>query len=156
MTPGNCMRSLEEFRYRIRRFLDFSRRAARAAGLAPQQHQMLLVLAGGPPGTDSRIRLLAERLFLNHNSAVELVNRLELEGMVQRVRKPHDHRKDRRQVGVRITPRGARVLARLTRHHLAELRTAGPELVRALQAAIAGARRAPPRRARAARRRGSR
>jgi len=149
MTARNSIRSLEEFRYRIRRFLDFSRRAARAAGLAPQQHQMLLVLAGGPPGTDSRIRLLAERLFLNHNSAVELVNRLQRQGMVERVQEP----KDRRQVGVRITPRGARVLARLTRHHLAELRTAGPELVRALQAAIAGARRAPrPRRARSGRR----
>jgi DNA-binding MarR family transcriptional regulator len=142
MKQANCLRTLEEFRYRIRRFLDFSRRAARAAGLAPQQHQMLLVLAGGPPGTDSRIRLLAERLLLNHNSAVELVNRLQRQGMVQRVRKPRDHKNDRRQVGVRITPRGARVLARLTRHHLAELRTAGPELVRALQAAIAGARRA--------------
>ncbi|HKO04893.1 MAG TPA: MarR family winged helix-turn-helix transcriptional regulator [Candidatus Acidoferrales bacterium] len=157
MTPANCIRSLEEFRYRIRRFLDFSRRAARAAGLAPQQHQMLLVLAGGPPGTDSRIRLLAERLFLNHNSAVELVNRLQRQGMVERVRRPQDHSKDRRQVGVRITPRGARVLARLTRHHLAELRSAGPELVGALQAAIAGARRAPrPRRARSGRRRGNR
>jgi len=149
MTARNSIRSLEEFRYRIRRFLDFSRRAARAVGLAPQQHQMLLVLAGGPPGTDSRIRLLAERLFLNHNSAVELVNRLQRQGMVERVQEP----KDRRQVGVRITPRGARVLVRLTRHHLAELRTAGPELVRALQAAIAGARRAPrPRQARSARR----
>jgi DNA-binding MarR family transcriptional regulator len=149
MTPANCMRSLEEFRYRIRRFLDFSRRAAHAAGLAPQQHQMLLALAGGPPGTDSRIRLLAERLFLNHNSAVELVNRLERQRMVQRVREL----RDLRQVGVRITPRGARALARLTRHHLAELRTAGPELVRALQVAIAGARRASPvRRSRPARR----
>lgn len=149
MSPQNCMRSLEEFRYRIRRFLDFSRRAARAAGLAPQQHQLLLALAGGPPGTDSRIRLLAERLFLNHNSTVELVNRLERRRMVQRVREPHDLR----QVGVRITPRGARVLARLTRPHLAELRTAGPELVRALQAAIAGARSgSPPRRSRSARR----
>jgi DNA-binding MarR family transcriptional regulator len=152
MSPANSIRSLEEFRYRIRRFLDFSRRAARAASLAPQQHQLLLVLAGGPPGTDSRIRLMAQRLLLNHNSAVELVNRLQRQGMVQRVRKPRDQGSDRRQVGVRITPRGARVLARLTRHHLAELRTAGPELVRALQAAIAGARRAsPPRRSRPAR-----
>jgi DNA-binding MarR family transcriptional regulator len=142
MTPRNCMRSLEEFRYRIRRFLDFSRRAAHAAGLAPQQHQMLLVLAGGPPGPESHIRLLAERLLLNHNSAVELVNRLERGGFVHRVPMPED----RRQVGVRITRRGEHVLARLTRHHLTELRTAGPELVRALQAAIAGAREAPRKR----------
>lgn len=137
MSPQNCMRSLEEFRYRIRRFLDFSRRAARAAGLAPQQHQMLLVIAAGNCGPEPSIRQLAHRLFLNHNSAVELVNRLERKGLGRRQRRLGD----RRQVGVHITPRGRRLLARLTRHHLAELRSAGPELVRALQAVIRGASR---------------
>ena len=137
MASAHRLDSLEEFRYQIRRFLDFSRRAARAAGLAPQQHQMLLVLAGSPRGSDLHIRLLAERLFLNHNTAVELVNRLERHGLARRV----PHPPDRRQVGVRITTRGARLLARLTRHHLAELRTAAPQLVRALRAAIAGAHR---------------
>jgi DNA-binding MarR family transcriptional regulator len=142
--------SLEEFRYQIRRFLDFSRRAARAAGLAPQQHQMLLVLAGSPRGRDLHIRLLAERLLLNHNTTVELVNRLERRGLARRV----PHPPDRRQVGVRITARGRQLLARLTRHHLAELRTAGPQLVRALQAVIAGAHTQPRKRSRT--RRGAR
>jgi DNA-binding MarR family transcriptional regulator len=130
------LRPLEEFRYQIRRFLDFSRRAARASGLAPQQHQMLLVIAAGARGPEPSIRELSRRLFLNHNSAVELVNRLEGRGLARRVRRSGD----RRQVSVHITPRGRRILARLTRHHLAELRTAGPELVRALQTVIRGAR----------------
>jgi len=131
----NPLRALENYRYQIRRFLDFSRRAAREAGLAPQQHQMLLVLAAGACGAEPSIRELSRRLLLNHNSAVELLNRLERKGLVRRVRRPGD----RRQVGVLITPRGRRVLTRLTRHHLAELRSAGPELVRALQAVIRGA-----------------
>jgi len=126
---------LEDFRYQIRRFLDFSRRAARANGLAPQQHQMLLVIAAGNCGPEPSIRQLARRLFLNHNSAVELVNRLERKGLARRRRSPVD----RRQVGVHITSRGGRLLATLTQHHLAELRSAGPELVRALQAVIRGA-----------------
>jgi DNA-binding MarR family transcriptional regulator len=125
-------RAVEEFRFRIRKFLEFSRRAARAAGLAPQQHQMLLVLAGAPAGPEPHIRLLAERLFLRHNSAVELVNRLERRGLAARVAPGGD----RRRVAVRITPRGGRLLERLTRHHLAELRTEGPELVRSLQRVI--------------------
>jgi DNA-binding MarR family transcriptional regulator len=143
--PSELLLAIEEFRYRIRNFLDFSRRAARAAGLAPQQHQMLLVLAGGPAGPEPHIRLLAERLFLNHNSAVELVNRLERRGLVQRVPRSGD----RRRVGVRITPRGRRMLEQLTRHHLAELRAAGPELVRALQDVIRRARTRPRARGRA-------
>ena len=129
--------AVEEFRYRIRRFLEFSRRAARAAGLAPQQHQMLLVLAAGPAGSEPHIRLLAERLFLRHNSAVELLNRLERRGLAAREARSGD----RRRVAVRITPHGRRVLQRLTRHHLAELRSTGPELVRALERITASARR---------------
>jgi len=137
MKPRSPLDPLEQFRYQIRRFLDFSRRAARAAGLAPQQHQMLLVLAAGRCGPEPSIRELSRRLFLNHNSAVELINRLERKGLARRIRSSGD----RRQVGVRITPRGRRVLARLIRHHLAELRSAGPELIRALQTVIRGARR---------------
>ena len=132
--PHSSLRPVEEFRYQIRRFLDFSRRAARAAGLAPQQHQLLLVIAAGSRGPEPSIRELSRRLFLNHNSAVELVNRLERKSLARRVRRPGD----RRQVSVRITSRGRRVLARLTRHHLAELRSAGPELIRALQAVVQG------------------
>jgi len=131
---NSSLRPVEEFRYQIRRFLDFSRRAARAAGLAPQQHQLLLVIASGARGPEPSIRELSRRLFLNHNSTVELVNRLERKRLARRVRRPGD----RRQVSVRITPRGRRVLARLTRHHVAELRSAGPELIRALQAVVKG------------------
>ncbi len=137
MKPRSALSSLAEFRYQIRRFLDFSRRAAARAGLAPQQHQMLLVIAAGRAGPDPTIRRLSQRLFVNHNTAVELVNRLERQGLARRV----PHPTDRRRVTVRITTRGRRVLSRLTRHHLAELRTEGPALIRALRAVTRGARR---------------
>jgi DNA-binding MarR family transcriptional regulator len=150
MKPRTPLSSLAEFRYQIRRFLDFSRRAASGAGLAPQQHQMLLVVASGGAGTDPSIRGISQRLFVNHNTAVELANRLERKGLARRLRHPTD----RRRVTLRITPRGRRLLIRLTRHHLAELRTEGPELIRALRAVMRGAQRvaAPRRRTRRHRR----
>ncbi|HUJ40616.1 MAG TPA: MarR family transcriptional regulator [Candidatus Acidoferrales bacterium] len=147
MKPRSPLKSLAEFRYQIRRFLDFSRGAARRAGLAPQQHQMLLVIAAGGAGPSPSIRALSHRMFVNHNTAVELANRLERKGLARRM----SHPTDRRRVTVRITPRGRRVLTSLARHHFAELRTHGPELVRALRAVIRGARRVASPRTRARR-----
>ena len=140
MTTSSPLKSLAEFRYQIRRFLDFSRRAAREAGLAPQQHQLLMVIAGGGAGPSPSIRSLSQRLFLNHNTAVELVNRLEHKGLARRV----PHPTDGRRVTVQITPRGRRILTRLARHHFAELRTHGPELIRALRGVIRGSRPTAP------------
>ncbi len=38
-----------DFRYEIRRFLNFSENVARAAGIEPQQHQALLAIKGRQP-----------------------------------------------------------------------------------------------------------
>lgn len=132
VTPADYRR-LAEFRYRIRRFLAFSEAAARAAGLEPQQHQLLLAAMGLPDGAEPTIGALAERLQIQHNSAVELVDRLAERGLVTRVRSDED----RRRVHVRLTPAGATVLGELSRHHLAELRSSGPLLAQALTAIIA-------------------
>jgi DNA-binding MarR family transcriptional regulator len=123
---------LAEFRYRIRRFLAFSESAARAAGLEPQQHQLLLAAAGLPDGQEPTIGVLAERLQIQHHSAVALVDRLEERGLVERVRGG----KDKRRVRVVPTAAGTALLHDLSRHHLSELRTSGPWLVRALTAII--------------------
>src|SRR5206468_3105450 len=45
-------RALAEFRQTLRRFYTFSAEAARAAGLQPQQHQLLLLLRGLPGGAE--------------------------------------------------------------------------------------------------------
>ena len=69
--------SLAQVRYQIRRFQRFSERAARAVGLEPHQHQLMLALKGLPQGVRPRVRELAERLQIQHHSTVELVNRLD-------------------------------------------------------------------------------
>ncbi|HUJ23134.1 MAG TPA: MarR family transcriptional regulator [Bryobacteraceae bacterium] len=127
--------SLSEFRYQIRRFLHFSERAARAAGLEPQQHQLLLALRGAANSNEPpSIGTLAERLQIQHHSTVELVDRLVERGLVSRSRAPSD----RRQAIVRLTARGEAELEKLAKTHLEELRSNGPALVEALTAAIRG------------------
>lgn len=125
-------RALAEFRYQIRRFLHFSESAARAAGLEPQHHQVLLAVRGLPEGQTATIGTLAERLQLQHHSVAELVARLEEKGLVER----HRRETDRRQVLVDLTTQGERLLHDLSRHHMAELRSAGRALVQALGRAV--------------------
>jgi len=128
--------SLAELRYQIRCFLSFSEQAARAVGLEPRQHQLMLSLKGLPNNTRPTIGELAERLQIQHHSAVELVNRLSASGYVRR----HRGGDDRREVLLALTPRGEKVLRELSLHHREELRSAGPALVAALRRAMRGAR----------------
>lgn len=125
-------RALAEFRYHIRIYLNGSEVAARKAGLEPQQYMLMLALRGLPVGRDPSIRELAERLQLRHHSVVELVDRLERRQLLRRERS----RTDRRQVFVHLTPRGEKILTRLAKQRITELRTAAPVLVRSLTAVI--------------------
>jgi len=121
--------ALAEFRYQIRRFLHFSERAVKAAGLERGQYQLMLAVKGMPNGVRPRIRELANRMQILHHSAVELVNRLEAGGFVRRERAQDD----RREVLLGLTPKGEKVLGELALHHHDELRSAGPALVGALR-----------------------
>ncbi len=121
--------ALAEFRYQIREFLHFSERAVEAAGMEKQQYQFMLAIKGMPEGMRPRIRDLANRMQIQHHSAVELINRLEARGYVRRERAQDD----RREVLLALTAKGERVLADLALHHHEQLRTAGPKLVQALQ-----------------------
>jgi DNA-binding MarR family transcriptional regulator len=129
--------SLADVRYQIRRFLHFSEQAARAAGLEPHHHQLMLALKGLPQGVRPRVAELAERLQIQHHSTVELVNRLAARGYVDRERGDPD----RREVLLSLTPKGEKVLRELSLHHRAELRTQGPSLIAALRRAIEPRRR---------------
>ena len=126
--------ALAEFRYQIRKFIRFSERAARDAGVEPQQHQLLLAVKGMPPDVAPSIGEIASRLQIVHHSAVELVDRLEEQGMVQRRRNPDD----RRQVFLSLTQKGERVLRELSVHHRRELAASGPELANALRKLLSG------------------
>jgi|ERR1700733_2365571 len=121
--------ALAEFRFQIRKFLRFSEQAVRAAGLELAQYQLMLAIKGIPEGLRPRIREVANRLQIQHHSAVELINRLESRGYVRRERA----QRDRREVLLALTPKGERVLADLAMHHHEELRSAARSLVGALR-----------------------
>ncbi|HEU4988996.1 MAG TPA: MarR family transcriptional regulator [Gemmatimonadaceae bacterium] len=108
---------LAQFRYQLRRFLRFSERAARGAGVTPLQHQLLLGVAGFTGRGSATISELSECLQERHNAVVALVHRAEAGGLVRKARSAAD----RRVVDVVLTPRGRGVLLRLTRLHRQEL-----------------------------------
>lgn len=130
----NDYEALAAFRYHIRRFLHFSEQAARLSEIEPQQHQLLLAAKGygGSPEEGPTIGYLADRLQIRHHSAVELIDRMVAQGLVQRLQCS----KDRRQVIVCLTRYGDRILKKLSTEHIRELRETGPALVAALEAIV--------------------
>lgn len=111
-------RRLLTFRTELRRFLHWSEERARAEGLTPAQHQLLLAVRGSTEPSGATVGEVAAALLLRHHSASELVDRAVVADLVHRDRDPDDHR----VVRLRVTRRGAAKLARLSRQHLAELR----------------------------------
>ena len=126
-------RALAELRYQIRCFLRFSEDAARAARIEPQQHQLLLAIKGLPGDRAPTIKALAERLCVKHHTTVALVDRLEARALVRRER----NAADRREILLRLTPAGERLLRKLSVLHREQLRTIAPVLVEALTALTA-------------------
>ncbi len=115
--PHRLIQDLASFRYQLRKFLRFSERAAKSQGLTPQQHQLLLGIAGYNGARRATISDLAEFLQERHNSVVELVGRAAGKGLV---RKDHDS-DDRRYVYVSLTSRGEVTLAKLAELHRGEI-----------------------------------
>ncbi len=115
---------LSEFRYTLRRFLCFSEHAAEEIGVSTQQHQALLAIMGFPGREKITIGELAERLQIHHHSAVGLVNRLEVENLVERIPALND----RRQVFLSLTGHGLSILERLSKTHRDELHLLAPQL----------------------------
>lgn len=132
---GIDYQALAEFRYEIRRFQILSEQTARAAGIEPQQYQALLAVKGLPDAGGATVGMLAERLQIQHHSAVELVDRLESHGLLKRIRSETD----RRQVNLRLTSRGEEKLRRIALPHRSELRSAGRTLLSALTEVMNGA-----------------
>lgn len=111
------IRQLAQFRYGLRRFLRFSEKAARAAGVTPQQHQLMLGVAGFTGRGWATISELQEFLQERHNAVVALVNRAVRASLVQ---KTHVAR-DRRFVRVDLTVAGRAKLTKLAALHRREL-----------------------------------
>jgi DNA-binding MarR family transcriptional regulator len=122
--------ALARFRLELRNFLHFSELAAHAAGLEPQQHQLLLALKGLPsPHDPPTVGNVATWLAIQHHSAVELVDRAVARGWVRREHDAHD----RRRVLVYLTANGLALLDRLSLAHQHELQSTAPALLAALE-----------------------
>jgi DNA-binding MarR family transcriptional regulator len=122
----DAIRNLAWFRYNLRRFLRFSEKAARQCGVTPQQHQLMLGVAGYTGRGTATVKELAEFLQERHNSVVGLVERAAQRGLV---RKDHD-REDRRFVLVSLTLQGEQILATLTDLHKEEVKAAREALMK--------------------------
>jgi len=120
--------ALGEFRYQVRRYMRLMEEATRRLGANPQQYQLVLAVKGLPRDVAPTISRLAERMQLNHNSMVELVDRCEENNLLRRSRSATD----RRQVTLSVTPDGEGLLRRLGVAARQELRDSGPVLVDAI------------------------
>ncbi len=121
--PGDAdYATLLEFRDGLRRFLHWSEQTARAAGVAPAQHQLLLAIRGH--GSSPSIGEIADHLMLRHHSAVELVDRCVRAGLVRRTHDQADHR----IVRLELSAEGSRRLSALSSAHLEELSRLRPRL----------------------------
>ena len=115
---------LAAFRYALRSFMYFSESAAEGLGLTAQQYQAMLAMRGFPEDREVTINDLAQQLLIKHNTAVGLVDRLDKQGLVTRRASPVDGR----QVYLRLTAKGERMLERLASVHREELHRIGPQL----------------------------
>lgn len=104
-------------RTRLRRFEHWSAEQASAHGLTSSQHQLLLAIRGHPEPAGPTIGQVAEYLLIKPHSAVELVDRTQRAGLLNRCRDSDDHR----VVRLRLSPDGSRILAALTSAHIDEL-----------------------------------
>lgn len=121
--------ALASFRYAMRKFLRFSKEyLAKSAKLTPEQYEALLALkASGSEGLT--VGQLSERLQVKHHTTVSLTDRLVGRKFVTR----HRGETDRRHVYVKLTPAGAKLLAKLAAVHRRELRIRSIEIIDALK-----------------------
>lgn len=116
--------ALARFRHALRVFLRFSEDAARAEGITPAQHQLLLAVRGHPSHPAVSISELAELLQVRPHSVVGLVDRADAAGLTSSATDPEDAR--RRLVS--LTGEGEAVLGRLSERHRSELKTFRTEM----------------------------
>lgn len=109
--------ALARLRSGLRRFVAFSEHAARAEGITPSHHQLLLAVRGHPGDGPPSISDLAEALQRRRHSVVELVDRAESHGLVTTSHDPHDLRRRL----VELTPEADAIILRLATSHRREL-----------------------------------
>jgi DNA-binding MarR family transcriptional regulator len=123
--PGDDdYRRLLAFRTGLRRFLHRSDVQARTAGLTSSQHQLLLAVRGHPRLPGPTITEASDYMLITHNAAVQLVDRAQAAGLVERTADPDNYR----VVRLRLTETGAERLRALSTLHLEELALLEPTM----------------------------
>ena len=128
-SPSEALRRLAWFRYRVRCFLRFSERMARSSGITPQQHQLMLGVAGYTGRGWATISELAEFLQGRHNAVVGLVQRAAEHGLVRKAQSEND----RRFMKVYLTRKGSAILDKISRMNITELRDLQFEIMKSPQ-----------------------
>ena len=122
---------LLQLRTGLRRFLSWSEEQAKAAGLTPAKHQLLLAVRGHPSPSGPTVGEIADYLVLRHHSAVGLIDRAVAQGLVERNPDP----RSKSVVRITLTPAGTGKLDALAQAHLDELAHLAPTM-RALWGAL--------------------
>jgi DNA-binding MarR family transcriptional regulator len=117
-------RRLLELRTGLRRFLRWSEEQARAAGVTPAHHQLLLAIRGHPDQRGPTVGDVAGYLLLRHHSAVGLVDRAVAAGLIARSQDADNAS----AVRLRLTEDGSRQLEALSELHLEELAHLAPTM----------------------------
>jgi DNA-binding MarR family transcriptional regulator len=107
MAMTNRYYAAAQFRTALRQFLRRSEDVARAAGLTPRQHLLLLQIAAAP-AERTTVSELVQTLALTQSAVTELVQRAEQAGFVRRAVSPDDGR----VVHLSLTPEGETRLAK--------------------------------------------
>src|SRR5258708_25713451 len=122
--------ALAEFRYLLRKFLRFSKDLLRTSGdLNPEQYEALLAIKAFASPGGLTILQLSERLQVRHHSAVNIVDRLVERRLVTR----QAGERDRRHRHVELTAKGEKMIEELAAIHRKEIRSRGPEMIKALE-----------------------
>jgi DNA-binding MarR family transcriptional regulator len=108
----------------LRRFLHWSEEQAKAAGITPAQHQLLLAVRGHPGENSPTIGELAGYLLLRPHSASELIDRAVTAGLITR----NTDAINASVVRIALSPLGSERLRELSQAHLQELAELGPTM----------------------------
>ncbi len=119
-------RRLLELRTGIRKFLKWSADRARESDLTPAQHQLLLAVKGHDEADGPTVSDVADYLQLRHHSTVELIDRAETAGLVERATDSDDAR----LVRLHLTEEGRMKVDSLASQHLRELERLGVHMSR--------------------------
>lgn len=122
--------ALGAFRYALRKFLRVSKQYLTDHGhLTPEQYEALLALRVSSSKSGLLVGELSERLQVKHHTAVSLTDKLVAQKLVTKQRQADD----RRNVCVKLTMAGTKLLDTLARFHHQQLRARSPEMIDALR-----------------------